>query len=308
MTWNAGAGEYLVVWSDTRNNPGGTSIDLYGQRIGANGALAGNDFAVSETPNGLGAPDVTWNAAANEYLVVWQDGRYSSTAPWIYGRRLTEGGTPLGVEIAMPNLNHGQWNPAIAWNANANQYFVTWEEDHYGTRSNNIYGQRVDADGALLGESLAVTDKPYDHNLPDVVFNSLTDEYLVVWTDSRDWDASRTDVYSQRVSADGALMGQEIPIAIGPNFQSGPSLTWNSQQNEYLVTWQEYRTETNWDIYGQRVSGFGQPVTPTSTATPTATSTSTKTPSPTGTPTETPTPTGTATYDHRTADATDRHA
>ena len=68
-------------------------------------------------------------------------------------------------------------------NLNANQYFVTWEEDRYGTRSNNIYGQRVDADGALLGESLAVTDKPYDHNLPDVVFNSLIDEYLVVWTD-----------------------------------------------------------------------------------------------------------------------------
>ena len=96
-------------------------------------------------------------------------------------------------------------------------------------------------------------------------------------------------------------MGQEIRHRYrSQRSELRPSLAWNSQRNEYLVTWQEYRTETNWDIYGQRVSGFGPPVTPTSTATPTATSTPTKTPSPTSTPTETPIPTGTVDLDaHR---------
>ena len=59
---------------------------------GADGARIGGDFRISG-PNATSNdadPAVAWNQTANQYLVVWQDGRNHSTRGCdIYGRRVT---------------------------------------------------------------------------------------------------------------------------------------------------------------------------------------------------------------------------
>src|SRR5947199_10785117 len=49
---------------------------------------------------------------------------------------------------------------------------------------------------------------------PSVAYNIANNEYLIVWFDLRNQATTGDDVFGQRVSADGSLLGENIPIAI----------------------------------------------------------------------------------------------
>ena len=82
VVWNAASGEYLVVreYGDNR---------LLGRRVSAAGTPLGTEFTVANR-GVAGAPkhqpEVAWNSADNEYLVVWFDDR--AVRPHVFGRRL----------------------------------------------------------------------------------------------------------------------------------------------------------------------------------------------------------------------------
>jgi hypothetical protein len=255
----------------------------------------GSEIVIAAAPNSQNARDMVWNATSGEYLVMWTDTRQNPYAPTTYARRLTGTGELIGAEIPMTVWTSNS-AAAVAWNASANEYLLTWTEDVGGQGYYNVRGHRLAGDGTLVGSTLAVTDGSYDHVGGAAEFNAATDEYLVVWSDCRAGPPCG-DVYAQRVGTDGNLVGEDFTIAAGPLQQAAPALTWNSQANEYLVVWTEYHADSTKDIYGQRVSGFGPPATPTPTSTSTATVTSSASPSPTATATQTPTgtPTSTAT-------------
>ncbi len=93
VAWNSVDNVYLVVWSgddDTAPLVNGES-EIFGQLLaGATGAEVGpNDFRISDMgPNGNGSydaivPDVAFNAANDEFLVVWQGD--DNTAPLVDG-------------------------------------------------------------------------------------------------------------------------------------------------------------------------------------------------------------------------------
>jgi hypothetical protein len=92
-------------------------------------------------------PAVAWNGTANEYLVVWEDGRNSSTRHFdIYGRRVSTAGSPAGGDfrISGPNATANEGYPAVAWSQTANQYLVVWQDGRTSSdRGDDIYGRRV---------------------------------------------------------------------------------------------------------------------------------------------------------------------
>lgn len=87
-----------------------------------------------------------------------------------------------------------------------------------------------------------------------VVYNATQDEYFVVWQDRR--AGGQWDIYGQRVSGAGALVGANIPICVAADEQMWPRVAYNSAGNEYMVVWQE-RKVGRWGVYGQRVSATG---------------------------------------------------
>jgi hypothetical protein len=270
VAWNATANEYLVVWDDNRNSST-RSLDIYGRRVSAAGTPLGADFRVS----GAGAiwddlwPAVAWDATANEYLVVWDDGRNSSTRSWdIYGRRVSAAGTPLGADFRVSGagaISYENW-PAVAWGGTANEFLVVWGDGRNFTSSlDDIYGRRVSAAGTPLGADFRISGpNAWSHEAtPAVAYDSTANQFLVVWTDPRNIDTRGDDIYGRRVSAAGAPVGANFRIS-GPNaisYEANPAVAYNSTSNQFLVVWQDYRNSSSIDdIYGRRVSAAGTPV------------------------------------------------
>ncbi|MFQ5593201.1 MAG: hypothetical protein ACE5HA_03545 [Anaerolineae bacterium] len=109
--------------------------------------------------------------------------------------------------------------------------------------------------GGPIGDNFPISNLSEDQVKPAVAYNSQREEYLVVWRN--DWPGN-DDIYGQRVSKAGQLVGPWFAIAFGAGAErSSPDVAYNSRQNEYLVVW-EHDDGTRPNIRGRRVSATGQ--------------------------------------------------
>jgi hypothetical protein len=266
VVWNANANEYFVVWSDHRS--GGRGFDIYGRRVSAAGAVVGKDFRIC----GAGAvaedmyPAVAWNSTADEYLVVWQDLRNSGTrGSDIFGRRVSAAGVLLGNDfrIVGARAEGHDWEPAVAFNSNAGEYLVVWDDGrNEATRGSDIYGRRVSGAGAVLGKDVRVSgpQATTDDESPAVVWNADADGFFVVWSDWRNEAGRGADIYGRRLSAVGAPLGGDIRVS-GPGATGNdilPAVAWDADADRYLVVWEDRRTAPA-KAWGRVVPAVGSP-------------------------------------------------
>lgn len=105
---------------------------------------------------------------------------------------------------------------------------------------------------------IAVSRRSDDEVLPAIAGNSQRDEYLVVWQEG---DVTRADIYAQRVSSYGELMGSRIAVSTASMRQERPAVAYNSRDDEYLVVWQHGTGEEDISGYNyiraQRLSWSG---------------------------------------------------
>ncbi|MCA9730049.1 MAG: T9SS type A sorting domain-containing protein, partial [Candidatus Eisenbacteria bacterium] len=300
VCYNTVAREYLVVWSGEDNLPGmiAGEFEIFGQRLdGATGAEIGtNDFRISDMgPDGniLYAalnPSTAFNAADNEYFVVWEGDDNTGTLVEgefeIFGQRLSMSGIQIGtndfrISDMGPNgiIDYSAVLPAVVWSSVDNRYLVVFAgEDNAGLLvpgEFEIYGQLVTASGLEMGANdFRISsagndgDATYDAFDPAVAYNSLANEYLVVW-DGEDIGGllapGEKEIFGQRLSAAGAQVGtDDFRISdMGPDGDplydaQAPAVTYNRAVDEYLVVWEgDDNTAPNVDgeseIFAQRL-------------------------------------------------------
>ncbi|MBI3182652.1 MAG: OmpA family protein [Myxococcales bacterium] len=241
---------YLVAWEDLR---GGTTTNLYGQRVSTGLAAVGAELVLSTA-----ASNQLWPRAIGggpDVLVVWGDLRDGlSSGSDIYGTRVSTGGTvrdPTGLSIS--RSANDQFSPAVAFGSN--RFLVVWEDSRTTAGSQtDIYGARVDLSGNVLDAAgIAVSTAAGHQLLPSVAFNGT--DFLVVWQDNR--SGVDRDIYGQRVSAAGTLVGTAIAVSTASDDQRTPSVA--SDGTGWFVAWEDDRTVlfTATDVYGARVSATG---------------------------------------------------
>ncbi|MHB8874871.1 MAG: hypothetical protein ACYC8T_14375, partial [Myxococcaceae bacterium] len=255
-----GGTNYLVAWQDNRS---GTNLDLYGARVSVAGAVQDlSGIAISTAGNEQSAAAVTWDGT--NYLVAWQDTRNGLGKYDIYGARVTSAGAVQDASgIAISTATDDQRAPALAWNGT--HYFVVWQDIRSGTGI-DVYGARVSAAGAVQNTSgIVISTEANQQFSPDVAWDGTN--YLVVWRDYR--SGIGPDIYGARVNASGAVQDASgIAISTAANDQLNPAVAWNGAN--YLVVWDDYRSGTNFDIYGTRVSAAGAVQDPSGIAISTA--------------------------------------
>ncbi len=233
----------------------------------------GGDLRLSG-PNATGDdwwPAVAYSETSGIFLVVREDerdpfGRGSD----IYGRRVGSDGKATGPEIRISGkgASEDDRSPAVAWNKTDDEFLVVWadyrQEPMYGSE---IWGQRVDADGSLVGANFRISSGVTDQLNPAVAWNQTKNEYLVVWEDHRNGGFNGDDIYGRRVAADGTVVEakdfliseHEAPGTDQQSYEKFPDVAWNSTLHDYLVVWQDIEAGSGrgWEIYGRMVTGEG---------------------------------------------------
>ncbi|MBS1253631.1 MAG: hypothetical protein MAG451_02684 [Anaerolineales bacterium] len=257
---NSQVGEYLVVWQDQRNFDT-TRLDVFAQRLAANGTFIGDAFPVVQQPMNQSFPHVAYNPIRNEFLVVWSDQRDVRTAGSdVYARRVGADGALVGAEIPIATAFRPQLYPRVAYNPDADEYLIVWQDSRQSfVTSSDIYGQRIDGDGSLLDANFVISDNAAAQNQPDVAYSSATQHYLVAWDDERNSDGTGVDIYAQLVAGTGILNGGDFALSTVPLNQGNVNIGYNTHQDEFLVAWEDFRdlSVTNIDIYGQAVNANG---------------------------------------------------
>ncbi|MBM7115691.1 TolB family protein [Archangium primigenium] len=234
---------FLVVWHDYRSN----NYDIYGARVSNSGVvLDATGIRVSNALNEQSFPVVTHDGT--NFLVVWQD--YRNGGYDIYGARVSNAGIVLDTNgIPISSATNSQTEPAVTHDGT--NFLVVWQD--YRNGGHDIYAARVSNAGIVLDSSGIPISTYVNHQTKPAVASNGTNS-LVVWQDTR--SGGTEDIYGARVSNTGSVLNPNgILISTAVNRQESPAVAYSG--TEFLVVWQDYRSGTNYDIYGARVSSTG---------------------------------------------------
>lgn len=263
---------YLVVWENEWDG-GGVGGDIYGIFVSPSGEVLEPAGFPIITNNSQRTPSVAFDGT--NYFVVWSDWSNTSNGLVIRGTRITPNGTVLdagGILISPVARPIGAVNPSIAFNSNSGNYLVVWDIGGFGGPwpygaypAAGIYGAIVSPKGEVSGLIPIAISMWYGKGDPSVSFNPISNQFLVVYTDYRNYEINplNFDIYGQLVNSDGTLSGSEIPIATGSIRQDIPSVAFGG--NNYIAVWGEY-SHKDADIYGARISPAGVVLDPTGIA------------------------------------------
>ncbi|MDQ5823146.1 MAG: S-layer homology domain-containing protein [Chloroflexota bacterium] len=160
-------------------------------------------------------------------------------------------GKAAGTNPSAPSALNTQGSSASAYSSANTEFLVVWEDARNGGW--DIYGQRVDADGTMLGTNFAIANTSEFEQDVSIAYNSsAANEYLVVW-------ASDDKILGQRVSATGTLTGGAFEISSGTLAKDDPAIAYSAGDNQYLVVWEEFLQGQMFNMRGRRVASDGTP-------------------------------------------------
>jgi hypothetical protein len=257
VAWNPGCDRFLVVWQDRRN---GVDDDIWGRYVSGTGeAVATGEFNL--TPNRTGnqrAPAVAYQPAFNQFIVVWMDDHAGN---WdIYGQYFDCYKMHTSDLIAISTTTASQQYPDVA--CRYDLAWVVWHDPRKG--NSDIYGQRVDPLGGLLGNNVPVSGAASEQTYPAIVANPEDTgcnalSFMVTWRDFRNGNASSLDIYDQQLD-DVGVCGLNQYVYTGVRAQAFPDLDYGTTDDRYLVVWQDDQAATTaWDIYGRKTLPNGLP-------------------------------------------------
>lgn len=167
------------------------------------------------------------------------------------------------------------FKPKTAYSTIENKYLVVWAaDDNRGSIVDNefeIYGQFIDGDGNEVGFNdfrisfLGIDgDTAFRAEDPDVTYNSIDNEFFVVWRGETSIDGEH-EIFGQRVDAsNGALLGTNFRISdMGTEGDTStgaflPKVEYSKTSNEYLVVWEgDDDINNKFGIFGQKISNLG---------------------------------------------------
>ncbi len=200
-----------------------------------------------------GSPAIAWGG--NSYLAVWKDQRREDL-PFILGTRVSNQGVVLDPGgLVLCSVAGYQDAPTVA--GRNGQFLVAWTDYRDGV--GEIYGARVKEDGTLSDPTgVPLVAAPRLQDTPALAVQG--DHFLLVWADYRnDTDFTNPDIYGERISTNGTVMGAgAFPICVQAKGQYEPRLAVSG--TTALVAWTDLRSGgavDQADVYGGRVDNAG---------------------------------------------------
>jgi len=247
--------EYLVVWETIL---AGGHHAIYGRRVSASGQMY-NEFLVYSGANNSLQPAVAYDITHDRYLVVWAyDSTGDGTDGDIYGRFIPwygpiDGEAAFGIDVGRTNAD----KPKLAYSPTSDEYLVVWRElpdvnQQYSIAGGLIYNDKT-------GYPVAISSGPEARDFPDVTYNLVRNEFVVVWDEDLGRDTMDLDIRAIRLDFTGAPMPPgEFAVTTSTSNEQHPTVAACYKADEYLFVWQQQINQsTNENLYGRMMTGSG---------------------------------------------------
>ena len=241
-----GAGGAIICWADQRKG----DWDIYAQRILSTGVLAW-------TPNGT---KICTRSGEQNYPRICSDGSGGAILVWpdgpagaqdIYAQRINSAGLTQWIAngTVITNAPSTQYNPAITPDT-LGGYIIAWRDDRKGNP--DIYAQRINSSGqsywTVNGTSICTLANQQSNCR---ICSDGHGGAYITWQDYRNGNA---DIYAQLINFLGQAQYKANGIAMcNASNSQGYSPIINDGTDGAIITWDDYRTGTESDIYAQRM-------------------------------------------------------
>jgi hypothetical protein len=197
------------------------------------------------------APDGSGGA-----IIVWED--FRSGEADIYAQRINENGEAQwnqnGVSVSTNTVD--QKYPVIVSDGSGGA-IIAWED--YGGGNPNIYAVRISSDtGATHSEWAPGSEVQlggtwgYIQSSPEIVSDGQ-EGAVIVWQET-DSGNNFYNIYAQRIEATGNLSWtQGLAVSTGTLAKGFPKVI-RSDSDNVIVTWQDFRNGSDYDIYAHRIN------------------------------------------------------
>lgn len=243
-------GGYVVVWADSRNG----EADIYGQRLGRDGAMIGPNFCVND--DRASSHQRVSSIAMDRTGVIciaWEDERSGETD--IYRVVLDTSGRMPGPNLRL-NDDPGrasQFYTAVA--GGSGRFLAVWNDNRQG--GYDIYGQFMDGSGNPLGGNFRVNSDTSAFQWYPYAAMDSSNRATVVWMDTR--EGAGFLLYGRRFNADGNPAGPEFRIGDVASEQAYASVAMNNP-GRAVAAWMDNREGGRHQIYCQLFGPDGAPV------------------------------------------------
>jgi len=241
----------FIVWQDRRS----FYFDIYAQRIDSAGlaqwAIDGVPICTAESTQEF--PKIISDGMGGA-ISTWADKRSHQSSD-IYAQRINSNGevqwTVNGVAICT-----APWDQsfiAIAHDGNGGA-FITWQDSRSSPVA--IYAQRINAGGVVqwIPDGMAISASAYGQN-SSAIISDESGGAIVTWQVG---PSNNIDIYAQRIDSNGTLQWTASGMAIctAGLYQQEPAII-NDENGGVVITWEDMRSGTSYDIYAQRVDENG---------------------------------------------------
>ena len=289
---------FIVAWNARENLGAGFESEMLMRLLdGDKMVVEGEVKRISDMgPPGAGFDELRFEqpgiaASDDEALVCWpsDDDNFGlvENEVEIFGQRI--GASRFGdlIEVGTNDFriseagadgdkNEDMFVPAVAYNPADGYFLVAWESTRWLSVIDPIFCNRIDATtGARLdpddravstgGGSGTLSNQLRANRTPAIAYNTVDNEFLVVWEGSRRApEPLSREIYGRRIAGgSGDFVGGEMAISDGglPTSAENPALAFNPLNNQYLVVWQAEQAgalaSEEFEIFGQRLSSAG---------------------------------------------------
>ena len=246
LAYSITSDKFLIVWKVEENPSYITGGILYSNKTGY-------PVAVSSGPEVRDFPDVAYNLARNEFVVVWDEdvGRDGPDLD-IYAIRLDHAGAKMGSgEFPVSSLLQNEQHPTVAACSAADVYLFAWQQQvNTVSTDDNIFGRLMTGSG-VLGQSYGLAGTTLPQRYPRLSCNPPGNEFILVWHDQYAQPLLMYGVWAELIHPD---------LTVEPAFEVvRPSDTRHRQypavaygKVNALVVWQHARENSGYlDIWGQ---------------------------------------------------------
>ncbi len=247
----AGAG---IIWEDSRK---GSDYDIYAQRIDSKGLVQWpvDGIAICTAGGPQRYPQIISDGLGG-FIIAWYDRRNGKNYD-IYAQRVdlagmvqwTADGTVICAAIG------DQYDPMLAADGQGGAIII-WYDRRNGS-DYDIYGQRIDSSGKVqwIADGIGVCTAVGDQDNPRLVADDQGG-VIITWQDRQNGD--NYDIFAQRLDPFGRVQwtAKGVSVCAAAHDQRGPHLVPDGKGGA-IITWQDKRTGSDYNIYAQRIDSRG---------------------------------------------------